>query len=108
MAKIHKCGLYIRVSTDEQADRPEGSLKNQRKRLEHFVQDNNQHAQASGTDEEWTVHNVYEEEPKSAKDTNRPKYQQLIADIDAGAVLDDTPLHAALDANGPDLLPHRV
>jgi DNA invertase Pin-like site-specific DNA recombinase len=31
--KNYKIALYVRVSTDEQAENPEGSIKNQQQRL---------------------------------------------------------------------------
>ena len=34
----HKIALYIRVSTEEQADNPEGSIKSQEQRLRSHVQ----------------------------------------------------------------------
>lgn len=33
----HKIGLYIRVSTEEQAQNPEGSIKNQEENLRAIV-----------------------------------------------------------------------
>ncbi len=32
-----RIGLYLRVSTEEQAENPEGSIKNQEQRLREFV-----------------------------------------------------------------------
>src|ERR1035437_3215263 len=86
MAKIHKCGLYIRVSTDEQAQVEEGSLKNQQDRLQRFVLEKNRTAEEFQTGDEWIVFKKYQDEGRSAKDTNRPEYQKLVADIDAGQV----------------------
>ena len=37
MKKLFKIGLYVRVSTEEQAENPEGSIKNQEERLREFV-----------------------------------------------------------------------
>lgn len=83
MAKIHKCGLYIRVSTEEQALVGEGgSLPSQRKRLERLILEKKRTADEFQTGDEWITYKVYEEQ-KSAKDTNRPKYQEMLDDIEA-------------------------
>jgi DNA invertase Pin-like site-specific DNA recombinase len=34
---LYRCGIYVRVSTEEQAENPEGSIKNQEQRLREFV-----------------------------------------------------------------------
>ena len=34
---MYKCAIYTRVSTEEQAENPEGSIKNQEQRLREFV-----------------------------------------------------------------------
>ncbi len=34
---MYKCAIYTRVSTEEQAENPEGSIKNQELRLREFV-----------------------------------------------------------------------
>ena len=86
MGKTRKCGLYIRVSTEEQAQKEEGSLKNQRARMNRFVVEKNRHAEDYNTGDEWLIHDFYEENPKSAKNTDRPKYQQLMSDIEGGLV----------------------
>lgn len=33
----YRVGIYIRVSTEEQAENPEGSIKNQEQRLREYV-----------------------------------------------------------------------
>ena len=68
--------LYIRVSTDKQAD--EGfSLEAQRERLIAYC-----------TAQAWPVcqEHIYIDAGESAKSTSRPAYQRMIAAIDAGAV----------------------
>lgn len=75
------CGCYIRVSTEEQALVQEGSLKNQNQRLKDFVKWKNQGID----DEKWEIAKTYEE-VKSAKDTNRPKYQEMLQDIKDGEI----------------------
>ena len=64
--------LYIRVSTVHQAEEGE-SLDEQETKLRAYC-----------TFKDWTGLEVYREEGKSAKDTNRPELQRLIADIEAG------------------------
>lgn len=38
----YKIGAYVRVSTEEQAENPEGSIKNQEMRLRDYVKMKNQ------------------------------------------------------------------
>lgn len=66
---------YIRVSTEEQAQRG-FSLPAQRERLESF-------AKSQG----WTLARVYEDDGYSAKDTNRPALQAMLADVQPGEVI---------------------
>ncbi len=74
--EIKRCGLYIRVSTGEQAKVEEGSLKNQRLALEAFVNSK------SGIDgSKWIITDTYIDEGRSAKDTKRPQYQRMVEDI---------------------------
>jgi DNA invertase Pin-like site-specific DNA recombinase len=82
MATIHKCGLYTRVSTEEQVRVEEGSLKNQMLRLKRYVKAKND----MSNDDEWIVAVEYVEEGRSAKNTNRPKYQQMLRDIEDGTI----------------------
>jgi DNA invertase Pin-like site-specific DNA recombinase len=70
----HRIGLYIRVSTEEQASNPEGSIKNQEERLRAVVKLKNME-QAFGD-----IKVVYVE-AKSGKDTNRSELQKLLAAI---------------------------
>jgi len=73
---MKKCGLYLRVSTQMQADVKAGSLDTQEEKLISFVNLKN------SAEEEWKVFKVYREEGKSGKDTDRPKLQELLADIE--------------------------
>lgn len=65
-------GLYVRVSTEEQARSKEGSITSQIQRLEEYLRAKN-HVTPQYT--------LYKEEGKSAKDTNRLEYQKLLQDI---------------------------
>ncbi len=67
----HKIGFYIRVSTEEQAANPEGSIKNQEDRLRRQV-DVGSHGDIVG---------VYVDRAKSGGNTKRPQLQRLLRDI---------------------------
>ena len=70
-------GLYLRVSTEEQARVQEGSLVSQRHRLEEYVKSRN------AVNEGWgQIIGVYVDEAKSGKDTNRSQYQDLLKAIE--------------------------
>ena len=69
----HKIGVYLRVSTDEQAQVIEGSLDSQKHRLVSFVEIKN--AQETG----WgRIVDFYTDEGLSAKDTRRPAFQKRV------------------------------
>lgn len=71
----HKIGLYIRVSTEEQASNPEGSIKSQEQRLRQHVEYKNQDGNFGRVD------CVYIDRAKSGADFNRPQLQRLLSDI---------------------------
>ena len=77
----HNIGLYLRVSTDEQALRQEGSLDSQKHRLQAFVDIRNVQDQNWGK-----VVDVYTDDGISAKDTNRPAFQRMMKDVRKGRV----------------------
>jgi site-specific DNA recombinase len=66
--------LYIRVSTEEQAANPEGSIRNQEDRLRAVVKLKNMEKHFGD------IKSVYVE-TKSGKDTNRAELQKLLASI---------------------------
>ncbi|MGD6899304.1 recombinase family protein [Bacillus infantis] len=69
-----KVGIYIRVSTEEQAK--EGySISAQKQKLIAFC-----------NSQEWELQSVYVDEGISAKDMNRPQLQQMIKDIKDGQI----------------------
>lgn len=74
-------GLYIRVSTEEQALRMEGSLESQKHRLCGYVDIKNMQQQNWGV-----VIDEYIDDGFSAKDTNRPALQKLIKDLKKGRI----------------------
>ena len=75
-----KIALYVRVSTEEQAENPEGSIKNQEERLRQTVryqQDMGKSCEIAG---------VFVDAGLSAKDMNRPALQKLLKAVKAGDV----------------------
>ena len=74
------CGLYVRVSTDNQVNVKNGSLDTQESRLKQYV------GLRNSSDDTWDVAGVYREEGKSGKNTERPQLQRLIQDIQSGLI----------------------
>lgn len=72
-----KIGLYIRVSTQEQAKNPEGSIRNQEQRLREMVEFKNKGSNFG------EIKSVFIDEARSGKDTNRPELQRMIREIKA-------------------------
>lgn len=72
--KGHRIGIYIRVSTEEQAENPEGSIKNQEERLRMTVKLKNMEGHFG------EITQVYVD-TKSGKDTNRPELQKMLLSI---------------------------
>lgn len=77
----HKVGLYLRVSTEEQAQIIEGSLDSQKHRLMSFVDLKNLQENHWGK-----VVETYTDEGLSAKDTKRPAFQKMMRDIRNGKI----------------------
>ena len=73
---MKRCGLYTRVSTDDQVRVKDGSLDTQLDLLERHVQ-----LKAESTDETWAVAARYREEGRSGSNTKRPEFQRLLADV---------------------------
>ncbi len=71
----YKIAFYIRVSTEEQAESPEGSLKSQRHRLQEAVDYKNRNGNFG------EVKGIYIDPGISAKDMKRPKLQELLAAV---------------------------
>jgi site-specific DNA recombinase len=78
---MKRIGLYIRVSTEEQARIQDGSLVSQRRRLEEYVEGLNRRDSGWGR-----IVDVYCDEGRSAKDMNRPEFQRLLSDVKTGRV----------------------
>jgi len=71
----HKIALYVRVSTEEQAENPEGSIRNQEERLRATVAFKNMEGPFGD------IVAIFIDRAKSGKDTNRPELQRLLAAI---------------------------
>ena len=78
---MKKCGLYVRVSTDMQALVKDGSLDTQVDTLRKYAD-----VKSATDDDGWEIAEVYREEGKSGKNTDRPAYQRMLTDIRAGRV----------------------
>lgn len=75
-----KIGIYVRVSTEEQAENPEGSIKNQEMRLRDFIKLKN-HDSNFGE-----VAEVFCDPGISAKNMNRPQLQKMLQKIKTGEI----------------------
>ena len=75
-----RLGLYLRVSTEEQARIQDGSLTSQKARLEEYVAGQNRRESGWGQ-----IVDVYTDD-KSAKDMNRPEFQRLLSDVRHGRI----------------------
>lgn len=71
--------LYTRVSTDQQAQRKDGSLDTQEDLLRRMVE------QKRAMGEHWEI-KVFREEGVSGKTLDRPRFQEMMADIKAGNI----------------------
>lgn len=76
----YKVGVYVRVSTDEQALRSEGSLETQKHRILGEIENRNRRESGWGK-----VVEIYEDDGYSAADY-RPQYERLMADVRRGRV----------------------
>jgi site-specific DNA recombinase len=75
-----RAGFYIRVSTEEQAENPDGSIRNQEERLKFALQ------MRSNDTLVWKQAGVYCDAGRSGKNMNRPELKRLIKDIEAGEI----------------------
>lgn len=73
--KGRRISFYIRVSTEEQASNPEGSIRNQEERLQMAVKLKNMEGHFGD------IVAIYIDRAKSGKDTNRPELQKLLMSI---------------------------
>jgi site-specific DNA recombinase len=73
----YKIAFYIRVSTEEQAENPEGSIRNQEDRLRQAV------AYKNSLGDFGQIHAVFIDPGISAKDMRRPELQKMLRAIRA-------------------------
>jgi site-specific DNA recombinase len=73
----YRIALYIRVSTEEQAENPEGSIRNQEDRLRQAVEYKNRIGNFG------EIAGIFIDPGVSAKDMRRPKLQELLRAIRA-------------------------
>ncbi|MFN8945519.1 MAG: recombinase family protein [Pseudobdellovibrionaceae bacterium] len=71
----YSIGIYVRVSTEEQAENPEGSIRSQEHRLREFVKHKNSFENFG------EIKEFYCDAGISAKDTNRPEFQKMMEDV---------------------------
>ncbi len=76
------CALYGRVSTDRQARVDHGGLDTQFDQMERQIKLN----QDLNPDIEWVIVDRYRDEGKSGKDFNRPEFQRMMRDVEAGRI----------------------
>ena len=79
-SKVFRICLYLRVSTEEQAENPEGSIKNQEQRLRDYIRLKNM-GESFGE-----IVAVYCDPGISAKNMNRPGFQKMLQAIEKGEV----------------------
>jgi site-specific DNA recombinase len=78
---MKRVGIYLRVSTEEQARIQDGSLVSQRQRAIEYVEAQNRKEGAWGT-----IADFYCDEGRSAKDMRRPEFQRLLNDVRSGRI----------------------
>ncbi len=78
---MRRVGIYLRVSTEEQARIQEGSLVSQKNRIIEYVEHQNKMNSNWGS-----IIEFYCDEGKSAKDMNRPEFRRLLSDVQAGRI----------------------
>ncbi|MGZ3803923.1 MAG: recombinase family protein [Pseudobdellovibrionaceae bacterium] len=75
LSRGFRIAIYIRVSTEEQAENPEGSIKTQEQRLREFIKLKNM------VENFGEVKEVYSDPGISAKNMNRPGFQKMLTAI---------------------------
>ena len=74
---MRKIAIYCRVSTEEQAKNKEGSITSQIQRLKMKVDEKNNYE-----DGKWgKVVSIYQDAAYSGKNTDRPEFQRMLADV---------------------------
>ena len=80
------CGLYVRVSTERQSEIKDGSLETQTDRLKQYMGFRAKSALDDAKQAKWKVVDIYREEGKSGKNTERPALQKLLSDVKEGSI----------------------
>lgn len=79
---MKRVGIYIRVSTEEQARIQEGSLVSQKNRLLEYIEFQNKRESGWGT-----LVDIYCDEGKSAKNMKgRPEFLKMLSDVKTGRI----------------------
>jgi len=77
----HNIGIYVRVSTEEQAQVADGSIENQQHRIKTYIN------MKKTQEKNWgKIVETYIDDGYSAKSTNRPAYQRMVRDLKAGKI----------------------
>ena len=77
---LKRCVGYVRVSTEEQTQNPEGSIRNQEERIKQAIQFKN------GNAEFGTLNHVFTDAALSGKDMNRPQLKQMLNRVAEGEI----------------------
>ncbi|MDH4467991.1 MAG: recombinase family protein [Bacteriovoracaceae bacterium] len=77
----HKIGIYVRVSTEEQAQVADGSIESQQHRVKSFIEIKKLQESNWGK-----LIDTYIDDGYSAKNTNRPAYQRMMKDVVSGKI----------------------
>lgn len=80
MVQVIKIRKYIRVSTDEQADKPHNSLETQNSMEDTAIEQIIEDSSRRGLGVSYEVAGTYID-VESAKDTNRPEFERMVNDI---------------------------
>ena len=79
-SKGYKIAAYVRVSTEEQAANPEGSVKNQEQRIREYVRHRNLDLPFG------EIIEVFCDPGISAKNMNRPSLQRMLTQVQMGLI----------------------
>lgn len=78
--KSFRIAAYVRVSTEEQAANPEGSVKNQEQRIREYVRHRNMDSDFG------EIIEVFCDPGISAKNMNRPELQRMLEQVSEGEI----------------------
>ena len=76
MQGIVKCGIYTRVSTDNQAEQEFSSCEAQEEKIKSFI----------SSQENWQVYKIYNDPGYTGANTERPALQELLHDIQGNKI----------------------